>query len=103
MAKWKLTEASAKRIFAAYMDDDSGGDSYLQLRKAVNDEGQRGFDAMGQMLKWVSENHPLHLVALADSVSYLYERQKEKNRAFLQAMDSLANQTEYRHSHQHKK
>lgn len=103
MAKWKLTDASAKRIFAAYVMDDSGGDRYPRLRKAVKAEGQQGFNAMGQMLAWIGKHHPEHLIGLADSVSYLYETLRDKTQAYLLAFDALSNHGEYKHYHLHEK
>tara|TARA_B100000749_G_scaffold197128_2_gene153292 strand:- start:6955 stop:7275 length:321 start_codon:yes stop_codon:yes gene_type:complete len=102
MAKWKLTDASAKRIMAAYVSDlPNGGDRYLKLRKAVNAEGQEGFNAMGEMLRWISDNAPKYLVGLADDVSYLYETLREKTRAYLKSFDALSNHGEYKHYHHH--
>ncbi len=101
MAKWKLTDASAKRIMVAYLKDDTGGDRYHRLRKAVKQEGQQGFNAMGQMLQWIGEHYPHHISGLADSVSYLYETLLEKTKTYLRAFDSLSNECRHAHYHEH--
>jgi hypothetical protein len=103
VAKWKLTDASARRIMAAYLRDDSGGDRYHRLRKALKAEGQQGFDAMGQMLQWIGEHYPKHIPGLAASCSYLYEGLLHKTKTFLNGFDSLSNECRYAHYHEHSK
>ena len=102
MAKWKLTDASAKRIMAAYAESlANGGDRYLKLRSAVKAESQQGFNAMGEMMRWVGDNHPQYLPGLADDASYLYETLRKKTRDYLAAFDALSNHGEYKHYHHH--
>ena len=102
MAKWKLTDAAAKRIVANYARRlPDGSDRYLLLRECVREEEQRGFDAMGEMLRWIGNNQPQYLPGLASSVSYLYETLRKKTRDYLEAFDALSNHGEYRHYHHH--
>ena len=103
MAKWTFTDAGAKRIFTAYLTAEDRGCCYHRLRRALQAEDQRGYNAMGRMLAWIGEHHPKQLPQLASDASRLYEGLREKSLTYLSAFDALSQEVDYEHWHAHDK